>query len=151
VLMHELAHTAQQAAGPVVTEPVAPGLAVSSPGDHDERAADQAAHRAVADRIDRAADVQQPGGDRAVGGLVQRAADASGGAVPIASLPAGDPQVLNLQRDTGNQQQPGPGPTPAGLSPDQQAQLLQATTTLREVQPLGDADAATLQQAIPGT
>lgn len=144
VLMHELAHTAQQAAGPVAAKPVAPGLAVSTLGDRDERAADQAAHRAVAHRMVRAADadgtsgataagatmsvgsigarvaavppsqhqaqfepvllgLQQPVGNRAVGVLVQRATDLSGGAVLTAPLLADDPQVLNLQRDIGDQ------------------------------------------------
>src|SRR5436190_12760561 len=52
VLAHELAHTAQQSAGQVAATPLVPGVAVSTPGDRDERAADQVADRAVASRID---------------------------------------------------------------------------------------------------
>ncbi|HEX5205508.1 DUF4157 domain-containing protein [Paractinoplanes rhizophilus] len=53
LLAHELAHTAQQSDGQVAGKPVGSSLTVSTPHDHDERAADQAADRASAQRAAR--------------------------------------------------------------------------------------------------
>ena len=74
LLAHELAHTAQQSGGEVAAKPVGPGLAVSSPHDRDERAADHAADQAVARRSAR-----DPGtAGEAAGAAVQRQAVAGG-------------------------------------------------------------------------
>ncbi|ONI73377.1 hypothetical protein ALI144C_46590 [Actinosynnema sp. ALI-1.44] len=49
-LAHEVTHTLQQSAGPVAGTAVSPGLAVSDPHDHDERAAHATAERLTAER-----------------------------------------------------------------------------------------------------
>jgi hypothetical protein len=47
LLAHELAHVVQQSTGPVAGVSLTPGLAVSTPGDPFEQAADQAADRVM--------------------------------------------------------------------------------------------------------
>ncbi|MCE7005795.1 DUF4157 domain-containing protein [Kibdelosporangium philippinense] len=49
-LAHEVTHTLQQSAGPVAGTEVSPGLSVSDPHDHDERAAHAAADKLTAER-----------------------------------------------------------------------------------------------------
>ncbi|CAM3990059.1 DUF4157 domain-containing protein [Kibdelosporangium persicum] len=49
-LAHELTHTLQQSAGPVAGTEVSPGLSVSDPHDHDERAAHATAEKLTAER-----------------------------------------------------------------------------------------------------
>lgn len=49
-LAHELTHTVQQSSGPVAGTEVSPGLSVSDPHDHDERAAHATAEKLTAER-----------------------------------------------------------------------------------------------------
>ena len=140
LLAHELTHVLQQRAG-------SGGSRVSHPDEPEEVQA-----RATAAEV-----MRRQAGDPVRAVLSRIPPDAGNSAITRLvrrdPIDAGPPKQSPGREDARGviQRQPEPGPAPPGLPPDQQAQLLQATTTLHEVQPLGDADAATLQQAIPGT
>jgi hypothetical protein len=55
LLAHELAHVVQQASGPVSGSPAGGGMQISEPSDDFERAADNAAHQALAPETDQPA------------------------------------------------------------------------------------------------
>ena len=143
LLAHEATHTVQQRAGPVAGTPIPGGVALSTPGDPFEQAAERAAaafappthgHSLAAIRVmpaSRPAPSSDPDGIP----MIQRdpTPNASFQPPPVSSATPAQPPA-----------------NAAPLSPEAQQQLLYATTTLRHVQPLGEGDRATLDKVIPG-